>query len=110
MGMTTIETFTRGGKTNLIRLMVVESNSVVYLNHEFFHQGRSIGMMIGSRDSGTLHLRDGLPCQVSLNYGPAKEIQSLHSNTKDFNEAYFATNGVFYPAPDSYLGNRDSQK
>lgn len=110
LGIYTTETFTRGGQTNLVRMIGVKDGVVVYTSHRFFFCGNLVASTIGAPYPGSFDIKDGLPCQVSLTFAPSKDVSSLHINSKDFNEVFFATNGVFSPAPDSYLGNRNSQK
>jgi len=104
----TKETFTRSGQTNLVRQTLLKAGVVVSRVHEFYHHGNLVAVIQGNPDPVRFDPKPGLPYQLGLNFGPSK--QSLHINGKDFNEAFYCTNGVFYPAPDSDLGIRDSQR
>jgi hypothetical protein len=104
-GVYTEETFTRGGKTNLVRQTLIRDGVVVTRVHEFYHHGDLVAVIQGNPNPVRFDPKPGLPYQLGLDFAPSKE--SLHINGKDFNEAFYATNGVFYPAPDSDLGNWD---
>jgi hypothetical protein len=110
LGIYTTETFTRGGQTNLVRMTGVKDGTIVYASHSFFHCGNLVATSIGTPNPTSFHTRDGLPYQVSLEFWPSRDVRGLHINGKDFNEMFHATNGVFYPAPDSELGVKDHIK
>ena len=87
---------------------MLEGGVVVSRTHEFYHHGNLVAVIQGNPNPVRFDPKPGLPYQLGLNFGPSKE--SLHINGKDFNEAFYATNGVFYPAPDADLGIKDYKK
>jgi hypothetical protein len=105
LGIYTTETFTRGSQTNLVRVTGSQGGVVTYLSHQFYHHGHLVAVITGTPNPSSYDIADGLPCQISLRFAPSKDISSLHINSKDLNERFDVTNGVFYPAPDSELGN-----
>ena len=104
-GQVTKETFTRGGQTNLVRRTLLVGGVAVTRTHEFYHHGDLVAVIQGSPNPGNLDVPAGLPYQLSFGFSPSRKL--LHINGRDFNDAFYATNGVFYPAPDSDLGNWD---
>lgn len=109
MGQVTQETFTRGGQTNLVRWTMVE-DGVVSLVHEFYNHGDLAAIITGIPDPVSFDPMPGLPYQLIFNFGPSKDARCLHIHGVGFHELYYATNGVFYPAPDSDLGIEDIKK
>jgi hypothetical protein len=107
-GVYTKETFTRGGQTNLVRETLLRGGVVVTRIHEFYRHSDLVAVIQGNPNPVRFDPKPGLPYQVGLNFGPSTE--SLHINGKDFNEAFCATNGVFYPAPDLDLGIKDNTR
>ena len=99
----TTETFVRGSDTNLVRTTGLQGGAVVYLSHRFYHNGDLVASTVVTPNGSDFQTMDRLPYQVSLTFWPSKEVRNLHINGRDFNERFDATNGVFYPAPDSDL-------
>jgi hypothetical protein len=110
MGVDTTETFTRGGQTNLVRVTESQGGVVGYLHHAFCHHGDLVAFIIGTPDPVSFDLKQGLPYQVSLQFWPSNGVRNLSICGEDFNEVFYATNGVFYPAPDSDLEIEDYRR
>jgi hypothetical protein len=109
IGRVTKETFTRGGQTNLVRWTMVEGG-FVSLVHEFYHHSNLVAIVAGTPDPVSFDPMPGLPYQLIFNFEPSKDARCLHIHGVGFHELYYATNGFFYPAPDSDLGIEDGKK
>jgi hypothetical protein len=109
----TQEIFTRDGQTNLIRMTKIQGGVVVNRFQRFYHDGELVAVFAGWPETTSFTTKaGGTPYTVSLDFLPSKDVKFLwiygrDANGKAFQDAFYPTNGIYYPAPNSDLENRD---
>jgi hypothetical protein len=103
------ETFTRNGKTNLIRKTKTENGVVTGRIQRFYHDGEFVaGHVVVSKPANMARESFSTAessCAVSVDFSPTKEIERVIITRTKGNvlDGFTATNGVFYPVSNSEL-------
>lgn len=99
----TTETFTRSGQTNLIRITKSQRGVAVFRTQRFCHKGEPVALFTFREGIESFHTVPNTPYHVDLEFLPSKEVRCLMIQGRGFLDAFYPTNGVYYPAPDSDL-------
>lgn len=103
-----VETYTRGGQTNLIRTTKSKNGVVLFRNHRFCHFGKPVAFYTWQPDFGSnFTVVRGTPYEVGLDFLPSKDVRAVMIWGTNFLDGFYFTNGVFYPVPDSDLEFKD---
>lgn len=100
------ETFTRGGQTNLIRFTKNLRGEVVYRTQKFCHRGEMVALFTFREGIESFHTLPNTPYHVDVEFLPSKDVRCLMIQGRGYLDAFYPTNGVYYPAPDSDLDIR----
>jgi hypothetical protein len=103
----TIETFTRGGQTNLIRTTRTEWGMVVFRSHQFCCHGVPVAVFTWRDGTQHFHSYPGTPCTADIESLPSKDVRCVILMGNGWMDAFYYTNGLYYPAPDSELELKD---
>jgi hypothetical protein len=100
----TLDTFTRGGQTNLLRDFRTKDGALTIRNHRFYHDGVQIGGYITYPTHSISYSVAGAPYSMSFQYDAANQLRSalVTSNTTIL-ESFPCTNGVFYSADSAFI-------
>jgi hypothetical protein len=107
-GIYTMDVYTRGGHTNLVRRTRTKLGTVGTAQiriHRFYHDGQLVGDFVATPDSSGFTTEAGSPYSVSFEFWPSKEVRSAVIGTKDgvVLDAFTCTNGVFSPVESSVI-------
>ncbi|MBI3417294.1 MAG: hypothetical protein HY043_18540 [Verrucomicrobia bacterium] len=97
--VTTIDVYTRGGQTNLVRRTNKKAGLTRIRVHRFYHEGFLIGDFFSMKDSSGFTTQANSPCSIGFEFGPTHETKSVFITAKDglTLDAFTCTNGMFYP-------------
>jgi len=103
----TRETFARGGQTNLIRIIKVQSGHVIFRSQQFCHNGKPVAMFSFRDGVQSFSTEPNVPYRVDVEFLPTKDVKCVIILGRDFIDGFYPTNGIYYPAPDSDLKMED---
>ncbi len=91
------DVFTRDGRTNLVRVLKRNSQSVMWV-YRFYHAGQLVGNFVVFPEESIFNT-EASPYCMSLKYGPAGELRSAKIGDKQglLLDEFYYTNGVFAP-------------
>src|SRR5882724_13449101 len=106
--LATVEVFTRGGQTNLVRRTHTKDGVVLFRTQNFYHNGTEMGAYTFQIANGTntmIGSTPGAPCSLifvldSSNRQRSAQIRATNLVMLDW---FLCTNGVFYPADSSLI-------
>ena len=100
----TLETFTRGGQTNLVRDTRTKGGALTIRNQTFYHDGVQIGGHTTYPTTSFTYSVAGAPYSLSFQYDASNQLRSalVASNTTIL-ESFTCTNGVFYSKDSAFL-------
>jgi len=107
--LATIEAFTRGGQTNLVRQTHTKDGVVLLRNQSFYHNGTEVGVYIyqtaNAPDRTMMCSAPGAPYYFSVALDTSNQPLSAHIMSTNFVmlDSFLCTNGVFYPADSSSI-------
>ena len=101
----TIETFTRGGQTNLLRETRTRADAFVDRKQTFYHDGSRLGGLVTYPHGSTFFSAAGAPCFLTVNYDAPGSIQSawIMSSNMVMVDAFACTNGIFCPEDSTFI-------
>jgi hypothetical protein len=110
--LATVEVFTRGGKTNLVRNTHTKDGVILFRSQSFYHNGASVGGYMYEIANGTntvISSTPGAPYSLgfvldSSNKPRSAQIRATNLMMLDW---FLCTNGVFYPADSSLIREAD---
>lgn len=105
--VSTTETFTRDGQTNLVRFTKSMRGVVVFRTQRFCHNGEQVALFTFRDGIESFHTLPGKPYEVDVEFLPSREVRCVMIQGRGVIDGFYPTNGVFYPAPDSDLEMRD---
>src|SRR5260370_11322827 len=97
--VTTVDVFTRSGRTNLVRQTEVADGGVHIRLQRFYHDGSLVCEFGAVTNNRAFATAPGSSYRLSFGFSPSGEILSAVIATKDGAcvDAFVCTNGVFYP-------------
>jgi hypothetical protein len=106
--LATVEVFTRGGQTNLVRNTHTKDGVVLFRSQSFYHNGADMGCYMYEIANGTntvIGSTPGAPYSLgfvldSSNRPRSAQIRATNLVMLDW---FLCTNGVFYPADSSLI-------
>jgi len=107
--LATIEVFTRGGQTNLIRHTHTKDGAVLYRAQSFYHNGAEVGVymyQVGKGpDTTSVGSGPGVPYYFNIAFDSSNRPRAAHIMATNFVmlDWFDCTNGVFYPAASSLI-------
>ena len=107
--LATIEMFTRGGQTNLVRQTHTKDGVVLLRNQSFYHNGAEVGIYTyqvrGNPDVTSVGSVPGATCYFNIAFDSASRPRSAHIMATNLVmlDWFDCTNGVFYPADASLI-------
>jgi hypothetical protein len=106
--LATVETFTRGGQTNLVRNTHTKDGVVVLRSQNFYHNGTEVGIYmsgIGDGKSTAVSSTPGTPYYFYVGFDSSNQPHSAHITATNLVtlDWFFCTNGVFYPVDSSII-------
>jgi hypothetical protein len=106
--LATIEVFTRGGQTNMVRQTHTKDGVVLLRSHSFYHDGTEAGgysYMLGNGTKTVVGSNAGSPYYFDVDFDASN--QALSAQIRAANgvllDWFLCTNGVFYPADSSLI-------
>jgi hypothetical protein len=103
--ITTKETFTRDGQTNLVRNTKTTAGIMQIRIHRFYKNGLLVGDYVAMPDSSSFTTEAASPYSIGFMFGPSNVIKSAEIASKDgvLVDAFSCTNGLFFPVENSLL-------
>jgi hypothetical protein len=112
--LNTVDEFTRGGQTNLIRRTHTRGGVVVFRSQTFYHNGADLGGHIFNGSETIIGSTAGAPYPLSFVFDTSNKPRSAIIGTVRTNAAagsitivtldsFACTNGVFYPRDSSFI-------
>jgi len=100
-----IQTFTRGGQTNLLRETRTRADALVDRKQTFYHDGLRLGGFVTYPHGSTFFSAAGASCFLTVNYDAYSSIQSawIMSSNMVMVDAFTCTNGILYPEDSAYI-------
>ena len=108
--VTTIDTFTRAGQTNLVRHTKAKGSTVQIRIHRFYREGALVGDFVATPDSSGFTSAAGSPFSVSFEFDAMRHVKSAVIASKDgmIVDAFTCTNDVFSPVENSRIGKANA--
>ena len=106
--LATIEVFTRGGQTNLIRETHTKDGVVLYREQSFYYKGTEVGSYMYELENGTKTVVGscaGVPYYFDVDFDASNKALSaqIRATNVVLLDWFLCTNGVFYPADSSLI-------
>jgi hypothetical protein len=106
--LATVEVFTRGGQTNLIRQTHTKDGVVLFRNQSFYHNGTDVGSYMYQTANGTnagVNSVAGTPYHFYVGFDASNRPRSVQIRATNFVmlDWFGCTNGVFYPLETSAI-------
>lgn len=103
--ISTKDTFTRDGRTNLVRSSKTKAGVVQLRMHRFYHAGILVGDFVAMPESSGLTTEAGSPYSMGFEFDASHRPKSAVIGTKDgvVLDAFTCTNGVFTPADSAVI-------
>jgi len=107
--LATIEVFTRGGQTNLIRQTHTKDGVVLLRNQSFFHDGAEVGIYTYNTRMGpdvtSVGSAPGASCFFNIAFDSSGRPRAAHITATNLMmlDWFDCTNGVFYPTDTSLI-------
>jgi hypothetical protein len=106
--LATVEVFTRGGQTNLVRNTHTKDGVVVMRSQSFYHDGTEVGGYLYEIANGTntvISSVAGAPYSLGFVFDASNRPRSaqIHATNLLMLDWFPCTNGVFYPADASLI-------
>jgi hypothetical protein len=106
--LATIEVFTRGGQTNLVRHTHTKDGVVLFRSQSFYHNGAEVGVYTHEIANGTnsaIGSTPGAPYYFDIAFDSSNRPRSAHIMATNFVmlDWFLCTNCVFYPADSSLI-------
>jgi hypothetical protein len=112
--LATVEVFTRGGQTNLVRNTHTKDGFVLFRSQSFYHNGAEVGGYTYQIANGTNTMIDsaaGAPYYFGIDFDSSNRPMSaqIHATNFVMLDWFLCTNGVFYPADSSLIRKANSR-
>jgi hypothetical protein len=112
--LATIEAFTRGGQTNLVRQTHTKDGVVLLRNQSFYHNGAEVGCYMYQIANGTntgVGSGPGAPYYFNISFDSSSRpcYASITATNFVMLEWFDCTNGIFYPRDSSYIREANSR-
>ena len=113
--LATIEVFTRGGQTNLVRQTHTKDGVVLLRNQSFYHNGAEVGIYTYQARNGpditSVGSVPGAPYYFNIAFDSSSRPRSAHIMATNFVmlDWFDCTNGVFYPTDSSLIREANSR-
>ena len=116
----TVEVFTRGGQTNLIRQTHTRGGVVLFRAQAFYCEGTDMGRYIYNGAETSIGSTPGAPYVLTYRFDSSNQLRSAIISTVRTNnrtprsitivtlDSFGFTNGVFYPRDGSWIGEANS--
>ncbi len=104
----TVDTYTRGGQTNLIRVARTRAGEFVDRQQTFYHDGSRLGGLLTYPHGSSFLSTVGAPCFLTVNSIDCDGSNNLFSafvinSNSVLADAFTCTNGIFYPEDSAYI-------
>ena len=108
--VTTMEFYTRHGRTNLVRHTYAKARAIQFRIHSFSHDGAPIGSYAAFPESSIFTTQPGARVSIALEYDKHKDVKGaqITSGHGEVLDAFRCTNGMFYPIESAQLRNMNS--
>jgi hypothetical protein len=116
--LNTVDVFTRGGQTNLVRRTHTQGGAVLFRTQTFYHNGAELGQYIYNGAETLIGLTPGAPYPLSFRFDISNRLRSafvgtIRTNAVTFTfvtlDSFGCTNGVFFPRDGSWIREVNSQ-
>jgi hypothetical protein len=106
--LATVEAFTRGGQTNLVRNTHTKDGIVLFRSQSFYHDGAEVGCFLYEVANGTntvIGSTAGAPYSLGFVFNSSNRPRSaqIRATNLVMLDWFLCTNGVFYPAESSLI-------
>jgi len=107
--LATVEVFTRGGQTNLVRNTQTKDGVVLSRSQGFYHNGTEVGSYMYQVGRGpditSVGSVPGASCYFNIAFDSSSQPRSAHIMATNFVmlDWFDCTNGVFYPTDSSHI-------